>query len=53
MIAMVTYNGICTVGINIDTRSVVDPDLFLRCLQEGFAEVLALGAEPSTPVLRS
>ncbi|NMO91570.1 wax ester/triacylglycerol synthase family O-acyltransferase [Actinomycetospora sp. TBRC 11914] len=53
MIAMVTYDGVCNVGINIDTRSIADPDLFLRCLQEGFAEVLALGPESSTPVLRS
>jgi hypothetical protein len=29
----------------MDTGAVQDPDLFMKCLREGFDEVLALGDE--------
>jgi WS/DGAT/MGAT family acyltransferase len=43
MIAMITYNGRCCVGVNADPDVVPDPDELERCLREGFAEVIAVG----------
>jgi hypothetical protein len=36
--------GNCDIGVNIDTAAVPDPDILLECLQESFAEIMALGA---------
>lgn len=44
MIAMITYNGRCCVGINADPDVVPDPDELADCLRAGFAEVIAVGA---------
>jgi hypothetical protein len=30
------------VGINTDTGAIPDPEVFARCMREGFDEVLAL-----------
>jgi diacylglycerol O-acyltransferase len=50
MIILVTEAGMCYVGVHYDTAAVTHQDLFARCLQEGFDEVLALAdAEPSLP----
>jgi WS/DGAT/MGAT family acyltransferase len=43
MISMVTYDGICCLGLNVDPDSIVDVAAFETCLHEGFDEVLALG----------
>jgi hypothetical protein len=32
----------CCIGVNIDTAAVTDVALFVRCLREGFQEVLSL-----------
>ncbi|MFD7659635.1 wax ester/triacylglycerol synthase domain-containing protein [Actinosynnema sp. NPDC059797] len=40
-VSMGSYAGTCWVGVNVDTAAVTDPDLFARCLAEGFDEVLA------------
>jgi diacylglycerol O-acyltransferase / wax synthase len=42
MIVLVSHVGVCYVGVNVDPDAVRDPELFDACLQEGFAEVLAL-----------
>ncbi|WP_028938193.1 wax ester/triacylglycerol synthase domain-containing protein [Pseudonocardia spinosispora] len=42
MVAMVSYDGTCCLGINVDPQSITDIPLFEKCLTEGFAEVLAL-----------
>lgn len=42
MMVMLSHAGRCYVGINYDTASVTEPDLFARCLHEGFDEVLSL-----------
>jgi WS/DGAT/MGAT family acyltransferase len=42
MITMVSYDGVCCLGINLDPDSITDVPAFERCLHEGFAEVLAL-----------
>jgi hypothetical protein len=46
MIAMITYNGTCCLGLNVDPDAFPDADDLSRCLREGFDEVLAL-AEPA------
>jgi WS/DGAT/MGAT family acyltransferase len=51
MVVMVSQAGTCFVGVNYDTASVTEHDLFARCLREGFSEVTALGrgARPKRP----
>jgi diacylglycerol O-acyltransferase / wax synthase len=46
MAVMYTEGGMCYLGINYDTASITEPELFVRCLREGFDEVLALEKEP-------
>ena len=46
-ITLMSYGDTCAIGINSDTGAIPDPDVFHRCLIEGFDEVLAL-AQPST-----
>ena len=43
MAAMLTHNGICCFGLNIDGDAVGDVDVLVECLQQGLDEVLALG----------
>lgn len=43
-VTLVSYDGTCDIGINIDTAAVPDPELLLDCLRESFAEITALGA---------
>jgi WS/DGAT/MGAT family acyltransferase len=45
MITMISHDGTCCVGVNIDPAAVTDPALLMECLAEGFDEVLALAAE--------
>jgi hypothetical protein len=46
MIAMITYNGVCCLGLNVDPDAFPDSDVLSRCLREGFDEVLALAPAP-------
>jgi hypothetical protein len=51
MIAMLSHNGRCCIGINSDTAAVTEPELLVACLREGLDEVLALGRpRAATPV---
>jgi diacylglycerol O-acyltransferase / wax synthase len=43
---LMSYAGVCNVGINIDTRAIDDPQLWLGCLSEAFLDVLEL-AKPA------
>jgi WS/DGAT/MGAT family acyltransferase len=43
MVTMVSYNGMCCIGINVDPDVVPDIDVFQRCVVDGFEEVVALG----------
>jgi hypothetical protein len=43
MITMLSYAGTCCICANVDPTLVPDPDLFARCLRDGFDEVLDLG----------
>lgn len=45
-IALYTHDDACCVGLATDDAAVPDTDVMLRCMREGFDEVLALGAGP-------
>jgi WS/DGAT/MGAT family acyltransferase len=42
MIAMISHNGRCCIGINSDRAAVTEPELLIECLRAGLDEVLAL-----------
>jgi WS/DGAT/MGAT family acyltransferase len=42
MIAMVSHNGRCCIGINSDRAAVTEPELLAECLRDGLEEMLAL-----------
>ena len=44
-LTLLSYDGTCYVGINMDTAAVPDHDVFIGCMREGFDEVLALGGD--------
>ncbi len=44
MITMISHDGTCCVGINVDPAAVTRPDVLVECLQAGLAEVTALAA---------
>jgi WS/DGAT/MGAT family acyltransferase len=46
---LLSYDGTCHIGVNIDTAAVPDPEVLLACLEEGLTEVTALGT--AKPVL--
>jgi hypothetical protein len=41
MITLNTHRETCCIAANVDPAAVTDPELFARCLERGFAEVLA------------
>ncbi len=43
MVAMVSHDGTCCIGANLDAAAITDPAVFGECLAEGVDEVLALG----------
>jgi len=46
MIVLVSHLDGCCVGINMDPAAITDEDRFVRCISEGFDEVLALVDTP-------
>jgi hypothetical protein len=42
MITLVTHGDLCCIAANVDRAAITDTELFGQCLEEGFAEVLAL-----------
>jgi diacylglycerol O-acyltransferase len=48
---LMSYVDTCFIGITIDSAAVPDPDCLVRCLAEGFEEVLALAGDHA-PVRR-
>ncbi len=44
--ALMSYNGVAQVGVNIDTLAVPDPQELVEDLKAGMAEVVAVGAVP-------
>src|SRR5690606_37873477 len=45
MVVLISRSGYCTVTTRYDRAAINDPDLWARCLVQGFDEVLALGGE--------
>jgi diacylglycerol O-acyltransferase / wax synthase len=41
-ITLMSYCGICYIGVNIDTGAIPDPDVLMDCMADGFDEVLAV-----------
>lgn len=41
-ITLMSYNGTCCIGVNMDAAAIPDPDVLIGCLVEGFDEVRAL-----------
>ena len=48
-VTLMSYRDTCHIGVNTDVGAVPDADVFLRCLSEGFDEVVAL-AGPARPL---
>ncbi|WP_133176496.1 wax ester/triacylglycerol synthase domain-containing protein [Nocardioides currus] len=44
MAAMISHNGTCCIGLNIDGDAVEDLDVFMECMQEGLVEVTSVVA---------
>lgn len=42
---LLSYDGTCCIGLTFDTAAVPDTDVLVRCIGEGFDEVLALGGD--------
>jgi WS/DGAT/MGAT family acyltransferase len=51
-LTLMSYDGRCCVGVNTDAGAVPDPDEFVRCLREGFDEVLDLAGDHAPVVDR-
>jgi len=45
MVAMISYDGTCCIGLNVDPDVISDLEVFETCLREGFDEVLDLRKE--------
>ncbi|MGE2690837.1 wax ester/triacylglycerol synthase family O-acyltransferase [Mycolicibacterium pulveris] len=45
MVVLISRSGYCTITTRYDRAAVTDPDLWARCLVQGFDEVLALGGD--------
>lgn len=48
MITLVSHLDGCCIGLNMDPAAITDEERFVRCIQEGFDEVLALAPEAPT-----
>ena len=42
MATMLSYDGTCCIGFNIDPEAITDTGVFERCMREGFDEVLEI-----------
>jgi WS/DGAT/MGAT family acyltransferase len=38
-VTLMSYDGICCIGVNADAEAIPDPDVLMHCLQAGFDEV--------------
>ena len=44
MATMLSYDGTCCIGFNVDPEAITDTDVFETCMRGGFDEVLELGS---------
>jgi WS/DGAT/MGAT family acyltransferase len=45
-LTLMSYNGVCCIGLNADAAAIPDPDVLADCLRAGFDEVCSIA--PST-----
>lgn len=43
MISLISHGDLCCIGINVDPAAITDVPRFVRCVREGFDEVIAVG----------
>jgi len=43
MTVMIPYAAVCAIGVNVDLAAVQEPALFEACLEDSFAELIAVG----------
>jgi diacylglycerol O-acyltransferase len=48
-LTLLSYRGDLCIGVNVDPAAVTDPELFVRCLREGWDEVLAVANGSPAP----
>lgn len=48
-VALMSYDGVAQLGVNLDTAAVREPERFVEDLRESLAEVVALGAPAEPP----
>jgi diacylglycerol O-acyltransferase len=51
MVVLISRGGFATVTTRYDRAAVSEPDLWARCLREGFDEILALAGDPHPRVV--
>lgn len=47
-VTLLSHCGTCCIGVNYDGVAIPDHGVLMNCLEQGFAEVVALGHEPDT-----
>ncbi len=50
MVTLVSHLDGCCIGINLDPAAITDEERFVRCIREGFDEVLAVVPDAVTPL---
>ncbi|MEQ1699411.1 MAG: wax ester/triacylglycerol synthase domain-containing protein [Ilumatobacteraceae bacterium] len=44
-ITLMSYDGVCCIGVNMDAAAIRDPDTLVGCLHDGFADVCAVSSQ--------
>jgi hypothetical protein len=53
MVTLMSYDGHCHIAVNVNAAAIPDHELFVESVDEGLAEVVALGrAKPKRPPAR-
>jgi hypothetical protein len=45
MATLMSYHGTCCIAINVNAAAVPDHELFVRCMEQGLAEITALSTK--------
>jgi WS/DGAT/MGAT family acyltransferase len=49
MVTLMSYDGTCCIAVNVNSAAVPDHELFVRCMDEGLAEMTALSGGRRRP----
>jgi hypothetical protein len=49
MVTLMSYDGTCCIAVNVNSAAVPDHELFVRCMDEGLAEITALSGRRQRP----